>query len=46
VWFVSNADIVTEPIASTKEMPTAKAVPYSQPPTKPPFGCSPRAMYV
>src|SRR6266487_3668948 len=46
VCWSNSVAIVTAPIERTNEIPTANAVPYSQPPMKPPFGCRPRAMYV
>jgi len=39
-------DMKNEPITSTNEIPTANALPYSQPPRKPALGLSPREMYV
>ena len=46
VCWSNSVAMVTAPIESTNEIPTANAVPYSQPPMKPPFGWRPRAMYV
>ena len=46
VWALIATDMKKEPMTRTKEMPTANALPYSQPPRKPALGLMPRAMYV
>ena len=46
VCAVIAVDMKKAPITSTNEIPTAKALPYSQPPRKPALGLMPRAMYV